>query len=214
MTGAAGHDGSPGAASHDPATVGALWGEHRRWVAAVLLAHMPREAELEDLLQEVAVVLVARIAELRDPGALRPWLRTVAINTARMAARQGRVRRTRVTVLEDQDAALADPASERERVASDARAEAEEVMTLARALPEDYREPLLLRCVRGLSQKQIAATLGLPETTIETRLARARRMLRQRLQERNTPHLSRDLSRAPHASAAANQAGVPGVQLP
>ena len=32
----------------------AVWAEHRRWVAAILLAHKPRQADLEDLLQTVA----------------------------------------------------------------------------------------------------------------------------------------------------------------
>ncbi len=208
MTGEAGHNGRPGTVRQDPATVGALWREHRRWVAAVLLAHMPRESELEDLLQEVAVVLVARVGELRDPGALRPWLRTVAINTARMAARNGRARRERTSALDDGAEPLPDPASERAVLLSDARAEVREVLALARALPEEYREPLLLRCVRGLSQKQIAAALELPETTVETRLARARRLLRTRLEERNTPRTAR----APRA--AAPPAGTAGVSTP
>jgi RNA polymerase sigma-70 factor (ECF subfamily) len=52
-------------------------------------------------------------------------------------------------------------------------------MALARTLPEGYREPLLMRCVRGMSYKQIGAVLDLPETTIETRIARGRRMLRE-----------------------------------
>ena len=51
-------------------------------------------------------------------------------------------------------------------------------MELARELPEGYREPLLMRCARGMSYTQIGAVLGLPETTVETRIARGRRMLR------------------------------------
>lgn len=160
--------------------VGAQWREHRRWVAAVLLAHMPRHAELEDLLQEVALTLVARGHELREPAALRGWLRTVALNTARMAAR-----RVRLPVVESPDGSgdeLPDPAADRRERQRDAAAEAEQALRLTRQLPDPYREALLLRCVDGLSQKQIAETLGVPETTVETRLARARRMLRERLE--------------------------------
>jgi RNA polymerase sigma-70 factor (ECF subfamily) len=188
----------------ETAAVDALWRDHRRWVAAILLAHMSREAELEDLLQEVAVIVVTRIGELRDPGALRPWLRTIAINAARMEARSGKSRRTRLRPLENEDGeiSITDPSSEREQLASDARAEAETVLRLARALPEDYREPLLLRSVHGLTQKQIAATLGVPETTVETRLSRGRRLLRQQLEELHTPRTGWPARTAAARSAA------------
>jgi RNA polymerase sigma factor (sigma-70 family) len=178
-------DFGPGRQPSEPATghavLEALWHEHRRWVATVLLAHKPREAELEDLLQEVAMTLVSRVHELRDPGALRPWLRAVAVNVARMDARRVNVRRATLRPLGDEHHELADPAQDKQRRAAEASADARAALAAAQALPEELREPLLMRSVRGLSQKQIAAALGLPETTIETRLVRARRLLRERL---------------------------------
>lgn len=173
--------GQPAAAESGPAALEALWREHRRWVAAVLLAHKPREAELEDLLQEVAMTFVSRVHELRDPGALRPWLRTVAVNVARMDARRVRLRRAALRPLDDEHAELPDPRQAADGRAREARAEAQAALDAAARLPQDLREALLLRCVRGLSQKQIAALLDVPETTVETRLARARRLLRERL---------------------------------
>ena len=56
-------------------------------------------------------------------------------------------------------------------------------MRQALSLPLAYREPLMLRCVRAMSYQQISDVLDLPVTTIETRLARARRMLREELGE-------------------------------
>ena len=65
----------------DQEAVRALWQEHRRWVAGVLLAYKPRDADLEDLVQDVAITLLeyleaaedARIiAEVEDtPGVYR-----------------------------------------------------------------------------------------------------------------------------------------------
>ncbi len=46
-------------------------------------------------------------------------------------------------------------------------------------LPESYREPLVLRAVSGMRSKQIACVLGVPPATVDTRIARARRMLRE-----------------------------------
>ncbi len=181
MTVEPGQRGQAAAANAGHAALEALWREHRRWVAAVLLAHKPREAELDDLLQEVAMTFVSRVHELRDPGALRPWLRTVAVNVARMDARRVRLRRSALRPLADEHAELPDPRQAVDGRAREAHAEAQAALEAARRLPDDLREALLLRCVRGLSQKQIAALLGVPETTVETRLARARRLLRERL---------------------------------
>lgn len=164
----------------------ALWHRHRRWIAAVILAHKPKWADLEDLLQDVGVTLVRKIGELRDPAAIRPWLRTVAINTARAAARDKSKAVRRVGVLLDEQSAEGvlgrvggwgaerSPSSDPET-----REEAARLMDLAMELPEGYREPLLLRCLRDMSYRQIGELVGLPESTIETRIARGRKMLRE-----------------------------------
>ena len=151
-----------------------LWEHHRRWVAAILLAHKPREIELEDLLQDVAMTLVRTIGELRDESAFKPWLRTVSINAARAAGRK--VRTHRRHFVESPTADVRDGGTRPDESVSE---EAQRLMALAMELPEGYREPLLLRAVRGMSYRAIAHLLGLPETTIETRIARGRRMLRE-----------------------------------
>lgn len=166
------------AARGDVVALQDAWRQHRAWVAAVLLAHMPRDAELDDLLQEVALQMLRKIGELRDPGLLRPWLRTIAVNAAITAGRRRKVRLRLVRPApEDFDAAATgtDGTAARVMAADDAA----RAMELARALPSDYAEPLLMRCVHGMTYQQIAEALGVPVTTVETRLARARRMLRE-----------------------------------
>lgn len=152
-----------------------VWQEHRRWVAAILLAYKPRGADLDDLLQLVAVQLVRKVGEVREPGAFRPWLRVVAINAARAEGRKASRNGALLRLARDRETpppghAAGDPAE---------REEAGRLLGLAAQLPDAYREPLLLRCVRGMSYRQIGAVMDLPETTIETRIARGRRMLRE-----------------------------------
>jgi len=153
-----------------------LWRQHRRWLAAVLLAHKRGDADLDDLLQEVALRVVEKIGSLRDPGAVRPWLRRIAVNVAVSEARRHRVR--------DRDAAGArasgtDEGRAQHRV--EARDEADHALAIVRSLPPEYREPLILRSVRGVSQREIARALEISEEAVESRLARARRMVRARL---------------------------------
>jgi RNA polymerase sigma-70 factor (ECF subfamily) len=184
LTGSEGHDTVAAAIRGDSDAVRALWQENRRWVAAVLLAHKPRQAELEDLLQDVAMTFVRTISRLRDEAMFRPWLRTVAINAARAAGRSTKRQRAKLgwrITGEDQkdDGGAAAPPGEEPAHTAEQHEESGRLTRLAARLPEGYREPLILKAVRGMSYRQIGALMGLPETTIETRIARGRRMLRE-----------------------------------
>lgn len=166
-----------------------LWRIHRRWVAAIVLAHRPRTIEVEDLMQDVAVKFVDKLDTLRDVAAFRPWMRQIIINACRGAARgkktvlrleaesmrEDGVRESVRWSLEDEREAAVEQGAAR-------RDAAEHAFARLMTLPPEYREPMLLRCVRELSYQQISDILDLPVTTIETRLARARRMLREELE--------------------------------
>ena len=115
---------------------------------------------------------------------LRPWLRTVAINAARAAGRNTRRQRAKLgwQVSNDDhadDVGLPAPQGDEPAGTVAQHEESGRLTQLAQRLPEGYREPLILKCVRGMSYRQIGALMGLPETTIETRIARGRRMLRE-----------------------------------
>ncbi len=168
------------AVAGDAEGLNAVWNANRRWVAAILIAHKPRWADLDDLLQEVALSLVKKVSEVRDPAAIRPWLRTVALNVAHASARAGKVRGW-VTGPQ-----LAESDGEHIRSAGQPTSDpliAEEkrvsILELAAQLPDGYREPLLLKAVDHLSYREIGRIMGLPETTVETRIARARKQLRE-----------------------------------
>src|ERR1044071_9877896 len=96
LSGSQSHGSVAAAIRGDADAVRDLWIENRRWVAAVLLAHKPRETDLEDLLQDVAMTFVRTIGRLRDEAMLRPWLRTVAINAARASGRNTKRQRARL----------------------------------------------------------------------------------------------------------------------
>lgn len=162
----------------DESSLRELWSRHRRWVAAILLAHMPRDADLDDLLQEVAVAVVAKITGLREEAAFKPWLRAVAISIAKTTARRRQVRKTGWLRLVSFTGARDEDRSHDQ--ASPAMLEGRRLMELCAQLPDGYREPLILKCVQDMSYKQIGSVMGLPDTTIETRIARARKMLRER----------------------------------
>ncbi len=167
-----------------------LWQTNRRWVAAIVLAHRPRTIDVEDLMQDVAIKFITKVDTLRDVEAFRPWLRRIVINVCRGAARSHKHTlhlSTGPASSDDDDqrgsvnvpAADGQSADEQVALSDSARRVLHQVMSL----PAEYREPLLLRSMRGMSYQQIGEVLELPVTTIETRLARARRMLREEIGE-------------------------------
>lgn len=161
-----------------------LWGQCRRWVAAVLLAHKPREADVEDLLQVVAMQLCRTISTLNEPKAFKGWLRTIAINIARQEGRKTTRRKRsmlRLVGLESPRSQIDETPQELAQASDESR----RIYRAALSLPPGYREPVLLRCLRSMSYEQIGEVMGLPVTTIETRIARGRRMLREILAQQN-----------------------------
>lgn len=156
------------AVAGDSRALGALWERHRGWLAALLTAHASCEDEIDDVLQDVAMAMVRRLREVRSHGAIRAWLRSVAVNRAVDRRR----RQSPVSFEPDASPAPKDGSGDR----------ADSVAACLRALPIELREVLVLRAVDGLSQREIATTLEVPETTVETRLVRARRKLRESLE--------------------------------
>lgn len=154
-----------------------VWVGVRRWVAVILIAHKPREADLEDLLQLVALQVCRKVHEVRDPSLFKPWLRTVTINIAREQGRKATRKRAGMLRL------VGRSRNEPDQIGNMQLSEdAKRVLDAALSLPEKYREPVLMRCQQSMSYKQIAEVLSLPETTIETRIARGRRMLRETIE--------------------------------
>lgn len=172
------HELSAAAIAGDRDAISMLWEMHRRWVAAVLLAFKPREDDLEDLLQEVAMSLVSKVSTIRNPRHVRAWLRTVAINAARASARsrQSRPQLKLVGSAGDDLSAPGAPGIDETIVRDE---ESRRMLSIVAQLPDDYREPLMLRALHGLRSRQIGVIMDLPEATIDTRISRARRMLRE-----------------------------------
>jgi len=170
----------------DQAAQQELWRTHRRWVAAIILAHRPQSIEVDDLMQEVAVKLISKISSLRDSSSFRPWLRQIVINVCRGSARSLRPILHLAQAEATEEGAIdpgrvTPPASNTETASEivDRHDAAQRLMKQVLSLPPEYREPLLLRCVQSMTYQQISELLDLPVTTVETRLARARRMLRE-----------------------------------
>ena len=134
-------------------------------VHGILLARVPY-GEVSDLVQEVFLHAFRKLPTLRDASAFGPWLAMIARNRA-----MDFYRRRRET--EELSEHLSRPSAP--------RAEAAEVLTVIRGLPEAYRETLVLRLVEGMTGPEIAARTGLQPDSVRVNLHRGMKILRVRL---------------------------------
>ena len=156
--------------------------EHEGWVRGVIYATTGRRELVDDVAQQVWTQVWQRIGSLNDPRRLRAWLYAVARNAAIDASQD---RRRRCTVGLDYVAEGLGDKPQRNPVRVAVRDELHEVLLRAvEALPAIYREPFVLRHLEDWSYAQIGELLGLSVETVETRLVRARRLLREMLQDK------------------------------
>jgi RNA polymerase sigma-70 factor (ECF subfamily) len=83
-------DAQVASAVADPRDLDALYRRYAPYVAAVAMRLVGRDAELDDLVQDVFVHALRGVSQLRDPLAIKGWLAKVAV---RLSVRRLRKRR-------------------------------------------------------------------------------------------------------------------------
>ena len=157
----------------------------RRWSARVLAvchARVPRRDVAEDLAQEALLRGMQGLATLRIPDQFGPWLRGIAVNVCldwRRANARHEVSLSAMSHNGDAPQISASTTSLDEQVAR--HDEASQVQVQIQALPEDLREILLLRYYDDMTYDQLADVLGVSRATVNSRLSKARDLLRRRL---------------------------------
>ncbi len=152
----------------DRAAFGYLYERYAGMVHGILLIRVPPVA-VEDLVQDVFVQAMPRVAALREADHFGGWIAAIARNRAVDFFRESHSR------TEPQN----EPASHSGSAAD--RAEAHAVLEAIRSLPDSYREPLILRLVEGMTGPEIAARTGLTHGSVRVNLHRGMQQLRQAL---------------------------------
>ncbi len=139
------------------------------------------EADAKDVLQETLLAALDGIHDFRGDSELSTWLYQVA-RTHCFRARRRRVGEPAVSESLDSPEAAAIPSEmSGPEAASHAREMGALLQSAILALPDDYRETLILRDVEGLSAREAAEVVGIEERALKSRLHRARVQLREHL---------------------------------
>lgn len=141
-----------------------------------------------DLAQEVFVRVYRARRKYRPKAKASAYLFTIATNLARNYFRWSK-RHPEASLTEDvtsqltMDPSGSDPARILEQTESGAI-----IRSAVHRLPEKLKTPVILFHFNELSQSEIATILRCSEKTVETRLYRARKLLRERLQDSGDRH--------------------------
>jgi len=147
-------------------------------VSAICYSGVGDLSSSEDLAQETFVTAWTRLAQLRDSAKLKQWLCGIARNLTYSHRRERD--RDVLSRAAPNESALARESIE--PAGADRAITREEERILRQALdavPETYREPLILYYREGHSVAAVAGALDLTEDAVKQRLSRGRRLLKR-----------------------------------
>ena len=145
---------------------------------AVCLRYSKDREQAEDVLQDGFVKVFMKLADFKSEGSLEGWIRRVMVNTALDQLRKnGKL----LGDISTDDVAYKlehnDPIEE--------NLMAEDLMKLILAMPEGYKVVFNMFAIEGYSHAEIAATLGITESTSKSQYSRAKAYLRERIERMN-----------------------------
>lgn len=157
-----------------------LLGRYYPHVFQVALKLVRNETDARDVAQATFLKAIRALPTLRDRARFKPWLLRITVNEARQHHR-----RTRETLsLDGVEALLAEARRAGVPEAASRREFERELDQVLAGMPEKLKVPLVLHYYQSLSIADVADVLVLPKSTVQSRLAKAVRVLRARLKQR------------------------------
>lgn len=122
----------------------------------------------DDVVQETMLRAYRSLASLRDPSAAKTWLLTIARREHARVYERKRLETRDIDTLTHAETAL---------LATGHDTDIDDMRGAILKLDDDYREPLVLQVLLGLTTEEIATAMGLSQGAVLTRLHRARKKL-------------------------------------
>lgn len=129
----------------------------------------------EDVVQEALLRAWKSLDALRDDASAKQWLLTIVRRENARYFERKRLETVDIDNLTASQSAL---------LAVEDNDELDDMRKAIYELDDDYREPLVLQVLMGLSTNEIAEQMGLKQGAVLTRLHRARARLKDKMAER------------------------------
>ena len=125
--------------------------------------------QAEDAVQDTFLKAYMSYAQFRGEASVKTWLMRIAMNTCKNYLRKHKPELTNIPEILESIPCGND---------SESSARDEYITQTVMELPLRYQKPILLYYYQGLSIKEVAYVLGIPESTVKTRLSRAKGRLK------------------------------------
>lgn len=163
---------------------------HRRWLQTVIQCRLGRCADIDDILQDVAIAVLPHANPPTDVEKVAPWLYRITLRKI-INLRRGDGRRRRMIERFSSlhgDALAHDQHPTAQPVSWLIQQEtAETVRAAIERLPAGEQEILMLKYTEHWTYAQLSQHLGVTEKTVEYRLLKARKGLAQQLSPQANP---------------------------
>ena len=169
------------AAQGDRAAFDVLIGRHKDALYRFARRYVGQADDAYDVLQDSFVSAWLALDRYDPARPFSPWLHRIVLNKCRDLGRRQIVRRTLLRLFSKEVAETVEPSAAVESDLQNSRLQ--KLDQAVAALPSQYKEPLLLTMMDGMSHEEAAAILKISAKAVEMRLYRARQQLREALDQ-------------------------------
>ncbi len=143
---------------------------------SICLRYSPNHTEAEDNLQDAFITIFKKIDQFKDKGSFEGWMKRITVNTVLQ-----KYRKQKVYDLKDEGQLEAQ---------EEVTVETEEIplsylLKIIQELPDRYRLVFTMYVMDGYSHKDIGELLGISDGTSKSNLARARNILKNKIDSYN-----------------------------
>lgn len=133
-----------------------------------------------DMMQEGFITVFEKLGQYSGEGALGGWIRRIMVNSALLYIRREKKHFYHEDTEEQADLIQED-------VSVYAKLATDQLLELIAQLPDGYRTVFNLFAIEGYSHKEIAAKLGISESTSKTQFFKARKHLQAQVSSLEQP---------------------------
>ena len=156
----------------DSKAQGALYKQYSGILFSICLRYSPNKTEAEDNLQDAFLTIFKKIEQYKGKGSFEGWIKRITVNTVLQ-----KYRKQRIYNIEDEERIE----QEDEVTVKTDTVPLDFLLKIIQELPDQYRLVFTLYVLDGYSHKEIAEMLGISDGTSKSNLARARGILKTKI---------------------------------